>query len=362
MTGRGTDFTSVLRGQPDFPTKVRLSSNINTGDYEVVRVSGATSALLVGTFTAESDLKYSVVGTFTPGFIPSREDACIYEYDSCELRVVSSEDVPNITKGKEFIIACVDYLNTTMRLTDYRLYYMLNNPYVQTTDEKREYAENKLVSLVKASVVSINSKGLEIELHVQHGFRVTSFEVTALANGYAVDIVNGSSNIIDASRAIPNSIFRGWYLLNKSNMEYSVITDSSDKRLFISKMNPNSTVDGSDIVLVPPFNEIEFQVTVENNTPSPSVPYIFKRAVENIDSKLNLNILWPSVQDGFVSEVPIKLKYRMVGTTTDKYPLYNFVTANYVGIDGSRVQLVSGSSVTVSIGSLEPVETVRNYS
>ena len=82
LVGVGTKFTEVLRGQPNFPVKIRFTNSVNNVyEYEVVSVISDTSALLSGEFTAQSGLKYSVVGAFTPGFIPSEENKNIYSYD-----------------------------------------------------------------------------------------------------------------------------------------------------------------------------------------------------------------------------------------------------------------------------------------
>ena len=70
LSGIGTEFTKVLRGQPNFPTKVKFESTLNSGEYEVVSVVSDTSAILAGSFVNENNLKYSVIGTFTPGFQP----------------------------------------------------------------------------------------------------------------------------------------------------------------------------------------------------------------------------------------------------------------------------------------------------
>ena len=57
LSGEGTEFLSVLRGQPNYPTKVRFNSKINTGDYEVVEVNSDSEAVISGDFTAENNLK-----------------------------------------------------------------------------------------------------------------------------------------------------------------------------------------------------------------------------------------------------------------------------------------------------------------
>ena len=43
LNGIGTHFTEILRGQPNFPTKVKFNSANNTGEYEVVSVTSDSS-------------------------------------------------------------------------------------------------------------------------------------------------------------------------------------------------------------------------------------------------------------------------------------------------------------------------------
>ena len=78
LTGIGTEFSKILRGQPNFPVKIKLESTVNTSEYEVVTVLSDNSAILSGDFTAEASLKYSVIGTFTPGFQTLSENKQIY--------------------------------------------------------------------------------------------------------------------------------------------------------------------------------------------------------------------------------------------------------------------------------------------
>ena len=50
VTGVGTKFTEILRGAPNFPSKIRfLDSANNQLDYEVVQVIDDTNLLLAGT-------------------------------------------------------------------------------------------------------------------------------------------------------------------------------------------------------------------------------------------------------------------------------------------------------------------------
>ena len=362
LTGNGTDFLSVLRGQPDFPTKIRLDSQVNTGYYEVISVSSATSAIISGSFTAEQNLKYSVVGTFTPGFNPSEELAQIYEYDSCELEVVIAEDASSLAMvdGKDFLICSVGYVNNLMQLQDYRIYYMLDNPYEQTV-ESIKASVDKIVSMPMCSVVSLNKKGIMLELQFEHGFKVTSFELNTISTGYRLDI-QGISNIFPNAASLSQQahLFQGWYLLNKTTWAYSVIDDSSANRLFIKNLNPDSISD-SNIVIVPPFNEIEYQIAVSGNVPSPGVPYSFKFSTDNILNKCIIPIIYPSEIESGYDSVTVNLKYRIIGSGSNKYKLSKFTTSSFIGYNGIIYPL-SDSSFEIPISRLQPIETPRNYS
>jgi len=78
LTGIDTKFTEVLRGAPNFPSKIRLlDASYNLLDYEIVEVIDDTTVLLAGvasSFTAESTLTYALLGTFTPGHVRTPTD------------------------------------------------------------------------------------------------------------------------------------------------------------------------------------------------------------------------------------------------------------------------------------------------
>ena len=134
LSGIGTEFTKVLRGQPNFPVKVKFNSTSNNGEYEVVSVTSDTSALLSGSFVNQSNIKYSVVGTFTPGFQPTEDNKMIYEYDSYNIEVVDSEDRPAVSED-EFILAMISFdASGSMNVSDERIRYMFNNPYTQSDE------------------------------------------------------------------------------------------------------------------------------------------------------------------------------------------------------------------------------------
>ena len=356
LTGVDTKFTEVLRGQPDFPTKIRLDSAVNTGEYEVVEVSSDTSAVIAGSFTNESGKKYSVVGTFTPGFIPNEDNCQIYSYDSCEIEILKSVEQPEIRDGLDFILASVEYMNNMnngydMMLNDYRANYLLNFSFEKYGYvENKELAEDQLVSLISENVVSVNEKGVTIELLLEHGFSVTNFSIEVTASGYRLVINNGENNIVKVDTTLqnrtplPDHLFKGWWILNLENMQYCEIADSQDNKLTITKINSMAVTGSTNIVLIPPFNEIEYSVLVSNNVSSPTTPYVIRCSLENIKNRLLIPISWNDVS-GYSDDVTLTIKYRIIGFSINKYPFYLLNTANYTDHDG----VVKSCSGTISV-------------
>lgn len=368
LTGSGTEFTKVLRGQPDFPTKVHIEDSINTGDYEVVSVDSDTSAVLAGSFTAESGKKYSVVGTFTPGFIPSEDNRQIYTYDDCEIITEISDSLPSIVEdngGYYFAVACVGYTvsgvnDVNMNIEDYRNRYLFNEPFISTTEEQRNLAKNKILSLVSTKIVDVNSRGIMLECVFEHGFSVASYSVNNLITGYEITITGGC-NYIDTTSNIPNGMFKGWLMVNRQNMESCVIDNSVNNVLSVTKLNAKVIQSSADIVLIPPFLDIEYSVKLARNSVVDDVPYIFRFSIENVKNRVMIPISWGDTEQDTITT--LYLKYRVIGADKDlRYAFNDFNIASYVDYNNETKFLEGGSSITVNPWSLKPVISERNYS
>lgn len=87
VSGVGTEFTKLFRGNPTNPIKVRLLNSLNNlADYEVIEVIDDTTMYL-GTpnLVVENQLTYAVVGSFAPSVLIKEENKLIYEYDDFEI-------------------------------------------------------------------------------------------------------------------------------------------------------------------------------------------------------------------------------------------------------------------------------------
>jgi hypothetical protein len=129
ISGVGTAFTSVLRGSSaGTPTKIKFYKSggaVNNQIYEVVSVTSDTAAILAGSFTAESNLSYVVLGTFVLGeALTGTQELGDYIYDSCLFTLVPevSVDVPPalVDADLEFYTARIRNVGGTVTVTDKR--------------------------------------------------------------------------------------------------------------------------------------------------------------------------------------------------------------------------------------------------
>lgn len=345
LSGNGTKFTDVLRGQPNFPTKITFTSSKNTTEYEVVEINSDTEAVLSGSFTAENDLKYQVVGTFTPGFQPDDDEKKIYEYDSCEIEVVESEDEPTLTDG-QFLLASIDFSSDVMSVVDERSSYMFNseNVYANTTG----IAENPFTALRSTTLKSDRI----LDVQFEWGYKVQRYEMLNTSLNNIFNILAGESKYIPSGTKIPDNVFASWRLVNRKNMTYVTIDSNQDSNLYISKFNSELiTNTDDDFVIIPPYQEIEIEAALSGtNYDEDDTNYMFKFSIENLKSRFIIPLEY--------LDTLVSLRYRMKsGTETTKFQ--NFAITQFTNVNGNA-ETLGNSSFEVNIA--EPVEKVRNYS
>lgn len=364
LSGIGTEFTKVLRGQPNFPVKVKFNSTSNNGEYEVVSVTSDTSALLSGSFVNQSNIKYSVIGTFTPGFQPTEDNKMIYEYDSYNIEVVDSEDRPAVSED-EFILAMISFdASGSMNVSDERIRYIFNNPYTQS--DESDNSTDPLVSLLSTGVVggihAVGSAAAEFELIMEHGYTVTKHELLTTSTSNTFNIISGQSNFLGTGN-VPDGMFRGWLLVNRANMKYALIDDNSNKSLYISNLDTSIILDsGNDFIIVPNCNEIEYEVTVSNNVDRPNIPFYFRSSIWNLYTRAKVHAFYPSNDvENFDNQITITIKYRLMDNSGKQQPFSNLAIAQFENVNG-QTETLSESSFVVDLTTIEPEAKQRNYS
>lgn len=342
IQGIGTSFTEVLRGQPNFPTKVRFNSSLNTEEYEVVSVVNDTSAVISGSLIAENNLKYAVIGTFTPGFETTDDNKNIYELDSCKISIVASADVPSLDNN-QYLLASIEFSGNGMIITDKRSQYMFNSSFSGGIEVKSD----DIVSLLAVKKIQSNL----IELSIEHGYSINRFEILQTPQSTVFRINSGSCNFLGSGN-IPDSFFKNWILLNKNTMKKVVINDNINKDLYISSFNEDIINDDvSEFIIVPPYSELEYELSYSSDEESGSD---LTTSYHLVSQGSNANKILISIPNGTVT---IKLRYRLINGEESTH-WQKFSISEYVNEEGDKQTLGNSQFIIIN----EPSVKLRNYS
>lgn len=330
LSGTGTEFTKVLRGQPNFPTKVKFESTLNPNEYEVVDVTSDTVATLAGAFVAENNIKYKVIGTFTPGFQPTDENRYLYEYDSCNISVVQSDLQPVLTDG-QYLIASVTFATSSRALvTDERYAYLINSTNTSSVGET-ESQRNSVAVLTRSRLFN-----RRLQLAFEFGVKVNRYELVTTQVDTIFNVSNFDSTFFGTS-VFPNSVFDGWLLINRGNMKSVVIETNVGMNLYVPEWD-NSILDAeiTDFIIVPNFSEIEVEVTMSGSlyTEMKTPPYYKRFNLQNYNALMDIFLEF--------CDTTITLKYRMLdnGKTT-KFQSFNI--SPFINYEGNSEPLGDSS-------------------
>ena len=374
IEGVNTEFTKVLRGQPNFPTKLKFGSTdgeslnptILNNVYEVVKVTNDENALLAGNFAQQEDLRYAVYGTFTPGFIPQPQNAYIYEYDWHHIEIVESATRPEVIDGMEFILACVTYTNDGISVSDERDDFMFNelNTTGSSGDGEQSVADVSVASIWEANIVSgINSPdsiSCDIELCIDHAYHVVSYTATSNENNTIFHINQGYNKLLGANPTLSNGLFNGWTILNRTNMKSLKIIKNVGNDLYISTYYDSFEAQTNDIIIIPPFDEIEYEVSLNHNIYDGAFPFVFRCSAESVTDRLRFYCLFENKQiPGTTNNITIGVRYRYI-ERGNRHPFRNFAQHSFQFQGLTRVY--SEGQFTINIQDFKPEAEQRNYS
>lgn len=262
LTGVGTKFTEVLRGQPNFPAKIRFTdSSSNTAWYDVLEVIDDTNAVLDNaSFTAESDLKYCVVGTFTPASVPT--DIDIFQYDSCLLSLeveTTLNTAPLSTTGKDFFLARVRNTGTALTIQDKR-----NDIWRTVSDFEFfdiYFKPNPLVGVSQIRWDGIFTTKEKNRVRLEWGFSSDNWTIDSATN--KITLNSGSGGIFKETFYFNDTNFDGWRVYREDG-KYDIIKISSKNatqiNLVLDHLDPNDYLTkGGTLFICPPYEEIEFK-------------------------------------------------------------------------------------------------------
>jgi len=262
LTGIGTSFLSKLRGQPNFPSKIKFTNGVsNTLEYTVLEVIDDNNAVLEGDFINESNLTYSVVGTFTPDAVPPVGDREIFQYDYFTYFLIQETSGEPSKSLDEFWLARVTNNGGTLVIEDRR-----KEIWKSRATEKIEfldYENNKFLGVESVKWDDAFSTRDKNIVRVAWGLRTTNW--TSSSSLRQITISNGDGGRIKRDNIIDNFVngdFNGWRLYFK-NGNYSLITnsiiDSGAIKVTLDSLDNRDFNSGDELIIVPNVEEIQIK-------------------------------------------------------------------------------------------------------
>ena len=288
IVGTDTEFTKILRGMPNFPSRIRFPNSLsNTSEYDVIEVLSDTQAILAypnaenensSVFNAESGLAYEVVGTFTPGVSIPSENKFPFEYDSAKIEVVEelvSNTRPSAMREREFYLARVKIDNSEIIVQDKRSEFWETKGSSQSNEISQE--QNPIIGVESIKWQNPLSPTSENEVHVAWGMRSKNWAVDSSKNILTLFGSSLGGRFKDAED-FTNGDFDGWRIYTENgNFSYIVssIKQGQAINLTLDVLDvDNYSSDGGItfksnsewVLVVPDCEEVEIEFKALNQT------------------------------------------------------------------------------------------------
>lgn len=330
MVGSGTKFTETLRGMPNFPSRITFAnSRYNTLEYDVLEVIDDEHAIVVhpavnGTgianFEVEDNLKYAVVGTFTPGVAIDNADKYPFEYDSLQYDLIAETAFnarPNYLIDEEFYIARVKVENGDVVVQDKRIEYWETKAGHQFTDI--DVKENPLIGVESIKWQNLLSPANENSVHVAWGMRTQNWSIDVGKN-IVTFFGSAQGGVYKDLSHFTDGDFDGWRLYNPKGT-YSIVTSSIKQgqaiNLTLDTLDVdsfsndggvsfnNSGVDAEWLIVVPNAEQIEI-ICVAQGVDNSNKSFTFP--INTLVGKCSLEV--------FSTQSYYNFKYRLINNKT----------------------------------------------
>lgn len=259
LTGTGTNFLEVLRGQPNFPARIEFEKSglINTGEYDVIQVLSITDAWINNPTQAETGLKYKVIGTFVPDAVIPSSDKEIFEYGTYQVTISSTPVAGAI------LLADVTSDGSTLTIVDKRNSFHTSKDHDYLTRFNGTEA-NDVVGVEWAKYGSQYSD--QGESLVKIGWGIRSSDWTFSHDTMRLSVITGSGGICDSVATVPNGACNGWRVYFKGTDKWArVVTSTTGGALILSLAEYNQAdlpASGvGDITVVPDCDKIQIRTS-----------------------------------------------------------------------------------------------------
>lgn len=265
MTGVDTKFTEVLRGQKNFPSKIKfLNSTKYTSEYEVLEVIDDTNVSIQGIFdTIEENLEYAVVGTFTNGHQPSQDEKFPFRYDTCKIELIkdTTGTYPNHENNKEFIIGRVSYTNSNgILIEDFRYDFVHINRDRDLVDSMNTPI-NKLVGVEYVKKLKVGQRYVWV-CGFDYKFNVVSS--THNSGEGIIAVTSGSGGVFKSTKDFTDGDFDGWRYFYEDGSYSQIYSSVKQGDIILLFVDYAKTTSGNGLYICPDAEDIEIDIEFLN--------------------------------------------------------------------------------------------------
>ncbi len=288
LVGSGSELLKILRSN-NFSSNVKLvGSSYNKQEYEVIDVINDTNAILAGDFVPESNLKLSIVGTFTPGAFVLPENKYPFNYDGCEFLVLPETQLNTKPTSLDTIfLSRVKSYNQSIVIQDKRTQFFTLNGLPSSC-----YAiSNPLVGVESVKYSSTLTPGSENIVQLGWGLRTSNYSIVPTTNTLTLN--SGLGGKYKDLLSFTNGEINGWKVYTSDGLSSKVISSTktgSSINLVLDILNVDSYfAPASDslieqvITIVPPVENIEFQFLSDD----PNSPGAMEEEIYSFSSSLS---------------------------------------------------------------------------
>lgn len=361
----GGDLTTILRGQPNFPSRIKFKNSLNNIlEYDVVSVIDSNNAILAGTsFIAESNLQLVVVGTFSPGSVPTSSEKEIFQYDYCNITLTQEITLNTPTfkiQDSEFFLARVKNNGGVISVQDKRTeFYRFRGDF---ENKFRIFIENPLFGIEK---IKYNRKFSDLQKNIVYlswSFRSNSYLINSNANIITLNAGQGGKYKTVAD--VNDDDFTGWrlYVSDGSYLEIKdCVVNGSQVDLYFDIFNIDKfsndggiTFTNEDINITPPCEEIEI---IASSVFDESISSGNENEITNEKFVFPINEITPFIHLFVINDncqYDIKYRYKNYNEYSEEFNLNDDASFGYYNesafdSNGEFLPIVLASSYSVNV-------------
>ena len=355
VTGTNGEALTILRGMPNFPSRVKfVDSSLNTQEYDVLEVIDDNNFILngsYGSFNAETDLTLAVVGTFTEGSVPSSQDKYPFQYDSCMFYTILESVLntpPALTDGYEFLIARVKNDGVSIVVQDKRnsIWTTKSNFRLSKVDTNA----NPLLGIESVKFDHTYSTKDRNKVFLSWAFRSSNYSVNTNLN--IVTLNSGTGGKFKDVTYFTDGDFDGWRIYTsegkyirivssiKTGGQINLYVDKLDVDLFSS--DGGTTFTNEEISIVPDSEKIELKFIPQDIASTSLIVETFDYLVKNFEFNINefYAICDLLVYNTPTSEYEVQYRYKSHDTYSQWFTMaadttFGYYTESAFEVDGS---------------------------